>query len=308
MPPAIRPAQRRSARRTSGPSYELEYETYRQQNLAEDGALFFDSRDALVPNASDGRQNVYEYEDGHIHAISDVAGGYESFFMDASPDGSNVFFATADQLLPEDKSNNVEVWDARVGGGYPVTSTPPPCDNGDACKPPPYAAAGGPRRAGERDLLRPGGSHTDALVGGRKAEPHHEIGEMRQGQAAQSRAVREAEEKAEETEEVEEGRQGNRQAEGGPMRTLVSHQRFGRALAAGAQLLRARRCALGVAAAVVLAALACAAPSALAVEFPAAKPLKPGSARMNSACRSWRSPSATKTARRIYRRALIPSR
>jgi hypothetical protein len=113
------------------------FETYRQHNLVEDGALFFDSTDALVPNTSDGRMNVYEYEHGHIHAISDVAGGNESFFMDASTDGSNVFFGTADQLLPEDTSNNVEVWDARVGGGYPVTGAPPPCDNGDACKPPP---------------------------------------------------------------------------------------------------------------------------------------------------------------------------
>jgi hypothetical protein len=80
--------------------------------------------------------------------------------------------------------------------------------------------------------------------------------------------VREAKEKAEKTKEVEESRQGNRQAEGGPMKTLVSHQRFGSALAAGAQLLRARRCALGVAAAAALAALACAAPSVFAVEFP----------------------------------------
>ena len=111
--------------------------TYRPRNLVEDGALFFDSFDALVPHTSDGRQNVYEYEDGHVYAISDVAGGYESFFLDASASGNDVFFGTADQLLPEDTSNNVAVWDARVGGGFPVTVAPPPCDNGDACKPPP---------------------------------------------------------------------------------------------------------------------------------------------------------------------------
>ncbi len=119
------------------PSFDPSYETYRQRNLAEDGALFFDSGDALVPKASDGRLNVYEYENGQVHAISDVAGGYEAFFLDASPDGSNVFFATADQLLPEDIGNNVMVWDARVGGGYPVPTAPPPCNSGDACKPPP---------------------------------------------------------------------------------------------------------------------------------------------------------------------------
>jgi hypothetical protein len=50
------------------------------------------------------------------------------------------------------------------------------------------------------------------------------------------------------------------------MKTLVSHQRFGKALAVGALLLRARWRALGVAAAVVLATLASAAPSVLAME------------------------------------------
>jgi hypothetical protein len=52
------------------------------------------------------------------------------------------------------------------------------------------------------------------------------------------------------------------------MRTPMSHQRFARVLAAGAQPLRARWRALGVAAAVVLAVAACAAPSVFAVETP----------------------------------------
>ena len=109
---------------------------YRQRDLLEDGTLFFNSSDALVPHASDGRENVYEYEDGHVYAISDVAGGFASSFMDASANGENVFFETADQLLPEDTSNNQAVWDARVDGGFPVSVAPPPCNNGDACKPP----------------------------------------------------------------------------------------------------------------------------------------------------------------------------
>jgi hypothetical protein len=124
--------------------------SYRARNLTEAGTLFFETDDALVPHTSDGRKNVYEYENGHIYAISDVAGGYESFFMDASANGEDVFFGTADQLLPEDTSNNVEVWDARVDGGFPVTVAPPPCSNGDECKPPPTpqpAAFGAPPSA-----------------------------------------------------------------------------------------------------------------------------------------------------------------
>jgi DNA-binding beta-propeller fold protein YncE len=109
---------------------------YRPRNLLEDGTLFFDSADALVPNSSDGQQNVYEYENGRIHAISNVAGGDESFFMDASANGENVFFGSADQLLREDAGDNVVVWDARVDGGFPVTAAAPSCDNADSCKPP----------------------------------------------------------------------------------------------------------------------------------------------------------------------------
>ncbi len=109
---------------------------YRPRQLLEDGTLFFDSSDALVPHASDGRENVYEYENGHVYAISNVAGGHESFFMDASADGRDVFVATADQLLPEDVSNNVVVYDARVGGGFPVVVGAPACSNADSCKPP----------------------------------------------------------------------------------------------------------------------------------------------------------------------------
>lgn len=110
--------------------------TYRARNLLEDGTLFFESSDAIVPGASDGRKNVYEDEGGHVYAISNVAGRYESFFLDASANGDNVFFGSADQLLPEDKSDNVVVWDARVGGGFPVAASASTCENGDSCKPP----------------------------------------------------------------------------------------------------------------------------------------------------------------------------
>jgi hypothetical protein len=113
--------------------------SYRPRNLSEGGALFFDSSDALVPRAGDGQKNVYEYEDGQVHAISDVAGGFESFFIDASANGENVFFGSEDKLVSQDPGGNVAVYDARVGGGFSEPLSPPPCNNGDACKPPPAA-------------------------------------------------------------------------------------------------------------------------------------------------------------------------
>ena len=109
---------------------------YRPRNLLADGTLFFDSSDVLVPHAKDGRLNVYEYQNGHVYAISNVAGGDESFFLDASPSGEDVFFGSANQLLKQDTGDNVVVWDARQNGGFPVPPAAPSCDNADSCKPP----------------------------------------------------------------------------------------------------------------------------------------------------------------------------
>jgi hypothetical protein len=110
---------------------------YRPRDLLANGTLFFNSKDALASGSSGGRRNVYEFEDGAVHAISAVSGGFESFFLDASPDGRNVFFASADRLLPEDPGGNTVVWDARQDGGFPVTATgSEPCESGEACQRP----------------------------------------------------------------------------------------------------------------------------------------------------------------------------
>jgi hypothetical protein len=110
---------------------------YLPRNLSDDGVrLFFESPDALVPHDSNGRQDVYEYENGHVYAISDVAGSFASYFLDASTSGDDVFIGTADQLLPADTDSRLDLYDVRVGGGDPVSIAPPACDNGDSCKAP----------------------------------------------------------------------------------------------------------------------------------------------------------------------------
>jgi hypothetical protein len=159
-----------SGARPIGPSQLGEVQTFVSTlightplNFSEDGArLFFETGDALVPYDSNGLRDVYELEqpaspaemqagensctqaspdfsesaEGCLFPVSDVAGNYESVFLDASPDGSNAFFATEDQLVPGDIDDHVNVFDARVGGGFPVSSPPPACDNGDSCKGP----------------------------------------------------------------------------------------------------------------------------------------------------------------------------
>jgi hypothetical protein len=134
---------------------------YLPHNLSEDGGrLFFQSLDALVPHDSNGKLDVYEWEQpasgaeaakaesscaqagGCVFPVSDVAGDFKSHFMDASPSGSDVFIATADQLVPSDTDTRVDVYDVRVGGGFPVSAAPEVCDNGDSCKSPVSAQPG----------------------------------------------------------------------------------------------------------------------------------------------------------------------
>jgi hypothetical protein len=120
---------------------------YTPRNFSENGnRLFFDSKDALVPHDSNGRQDVYEWEQdnvgscrqegGCIYPISDVAGNYESFFLDASPSGNDVFFATEDQLVPSDTDFHIDIYDARVDGGFPVSPASPGCDSSNSCEGP----------------------------------------------------------------------------------------------------------------------------------------------------------------------------
>jgi hypothetical protein len=143
---------------------------YRPRNLLDDGTLFFESSDALVASASDGRENVYEFEGGSVRPISDVEGGQSSYFMDASADGSDVFFATTNELVPQDTGDSLVVYDARVEGGFPPAPPSPGCGSGESCKPPPtpasgaFAASGTATFSGPGDVARVLGGKTPAQV------------------------------------------------------------------------------------------------------------------------------------------------
>ena len=119
--------------------------TVQQRYLLDNGRLFFDSEDALLPQATDGRRNVYEYEPEGVggcatsgagsclYLISTGISSADSSFMDASANGRDVFFLTRQRLVPEDGDEAVDVYDAREGGGL-TQASPPPCA-GEACKP-----------------------------------------------------------------------------------------------------------------------------------------------------------------------------
>jgi hypothetical protein len=121
------------------------------------GRLYFYSFDPLAPGAVEGARNLYQWEVGQVSLIATEPAGVPrshdgsvtaSFFGGASGDGGDVYFATTQGLIGDDGDGRWDVYDARVGGGFPEPAPPiPPCDATaeGACNPsqanPPGSAA-----------------------------------------------------------------------------------------------------------------------------------------------------------------------
>jgi hypothetical protein len=142
---------------------------YQPRFLSSSGRLFFNSPDMLVPGASNGRENVYEYEPegvgscssevhsqdvvfreeagvkGCVGLISSGTSSEESAFLEASgkgpggEEGEDVFVLTNSQLSSRDIDSAYDVYDVHQcsdmvpcasGGG----SVPPACSDADSCR------------------------------------------------------------------------------------------------------------------------------------------------------------------------------
>jgi hypothetical protein len=124
--------------------------SYKPRVLSANGRrVFFDSGDALVttdanskPATGAGIPDVYEWEAqgegtcasaaGCVGIISSGPSTEGASFADASADGTDVYFLTEASLVDDDRGA-VDLYDARVGGGFPIPPQPIPCE-GDACQ------------------------------------------------------------------------------------------------------------------------------------------------------------------------------
>ncbi|HET9676943.1 MAG TPA: hypothetical protein VFP21_05515 [Solirubrobacterales bacterium] len=132
-----------------------------QRTVLDDGQVFFQTKNPLSPQDVNGNDDVYVYRNGVSRLISSGTGFGGSVFLDASIDGSDVFFASGEALVSSDADGGREtVYDARVDGGFPEPGPPDvPCGSDEACRssgaiPPPsvagsatstFAGAGNPR-------------------------------------------------------------------------------------------------------------------------------------------------------------------
>jgi DNA-binding beta-propeller fold protein YncE len=165
----------------------------RDQTMSDDGSyVFFTSPVGLTAGALNDVQiatesesglpvfaeNVYEYHGGHVYLISD---GKDTSRIEASSavqllgsdrTGANVFFSTADQLVPQDTDTQRDYYDARICTAaspcIPPTAPPlPPC-LGEACHGTPAAA---PARLAPASASFSGEGNLPAVAGPRVTTP-----------------------------------------------------------------------------------------------------------------------------------------
>jgi hypothetical protein len=108
------------------------------ESLTTDGnTVFFESTEGLLPQDGNETKDVYRWnKDSGLALISTGQDVGESALYGVTPGGSDVIFATRQQLLPQDENGStIRLYDARVGGGFPPpeSTVTEPCA-GDACQ------------------------------------------------------------------------------------------------------------------------------------------------------------------------------
>jgi DNA-binding beta-propeller fold protein YncE len=110
--------------------------TYLARNLSNSGRLFFNGIDPLVPAATNGKADVYEYEPagvgtctnepGCIALLSSGDSEQESAFVEAGEEGNDAFILTTSKLVASDTDSAYDIYDAHVcSESSPCSGAPP---------------------------------------------------------------------------------------------------------------------------------------------------------------------------------------
>jgi hypothetical protein len=123
---------------------------YKPRVLVDNGRrVFFDSGDAIVPSDTNtfgaggaGVPDPYQWEaqgegscaraEGCASLLSSGRDATPSLFADASADGSDAYFLTGSSLVGADPGA-IDIYDAKVGGGFGEPGEGIPCE-GDSCQ------------------------------------------------------------------------------------------------------------------------------------------------------------------------------
>ena len=147
--------------------------------MTNDGRTFFSTKEPLVPQDTNEAVDVYEYALGRPQLITlgtgvggpttkfDVFGNppppSQAGLVGVSADGTDVYLATYDSLVPEDHNGNfLRFYDARTNGGFPIAPPRQPCAAAEECHGP-----------GTEAPVLPTSGTTAGLTGGNVSEKVH---------------------------------------------------------------------------------------------------------------------------------------
>jgi hypothetical protein len=128
-----------------GTTYTTVRDQYEMDNRAvsEDGSrIVFTTVEPLSEDAINHLENAYEWHkqpgwsEGRVSLISTGSATEAVSDVMISPEGNDVFFATSQGLVPQDTDGANDIYDARLGGGFPSAPAKEEECSGDACQGP----------------------------------------------------------------------------------------------------------------------------------------------------------------------------
>jgi hypothetical protein len=126
----------------------------------------YEYRNSVAAGGTIGEGNVFLISDGvNVRSPGETANG-----VDAS--GEDVFFGSADGLVPQDSDSQFDTYDARVGGGFPAADPPAGCAaaacEGVLYSPPVFTQPAGAAVGGSSNLPAAGGAQAPVVVAAAK--------------------------------------------------------------------------------------------------------------------------------------------
>ena len=107
----------------------------RVRAIADDGAtIVFGTTAALIPQDRNGALDLYEWHDGSVGLVtSGTASRTRAQLVSLSPSGHDILFSEIALLTADSQDGAIKLFDARIGGGFPV-ATPPTSCSADQCR------------------------------------------------------------------------------------------------------------------------------------------------------------------------------
>jgi hypothetical protein len=113
-----------------------EFKVVRQASDEDGSRIVFTTAEPLSPKASNGQADIYEWDEGRVSLISTGSSTEADESAVITPAGNDVFFISAQGLIRQDTDGAPDIYDARLGGGFPQPAEPPERCSGDACQGP----------------------------------------------------------------------------------------------------------------------------------------------------------------------------